>query len=77
MKKLIVFIIAIVTIIASAGCINYGARAGEGFYVVVGILSVAAAIFSAVWVVKQITAEETRKDIEEYNKKYRRSGNAK
>lgn len=76
-RNFLLFLYAILAVLASAGCINYGAEMHEGFYIVVGIVTILATVYHTYKDIKKNTDEQTAKDIEEIKEKLRKTKNEK
>ena len=58
MKKVIIFILAFIAVVASAGCLNYAHVSHQGFYTVIGIVNLLGTAFAAYSAVKTINKNE-------------------
>ena len=58
MKQVIIFLLAFIAIITSAGCLNYAYETGRGFYTVIGLLNIAGTIFVAYKAIKMTKDEK-------------------
>lgn len=76
-KNILLFLLGILAVFTSAGCINYGAAEKEGFYVILGIVNIIATVYHIYKDIKRNTDEQTAKDIEEIKEKLHKTKNEK
>lgn len=58
MKKVIIFLLAFIAVIASAGCLNYAYVSHQGFYTFIGIANLLGTAFATYVAVKNLPKNE-------------------
>lgn len=58
MKKVIIFLLAFIAVVASAGCLNYAHISHQGFYTFIGIANLLGTAFAVYAAVKKSSTNE-------------------